>query len=40
MRSTFTTRSPALNHLLPTTEDRVRIALKYVASYVIELLTR
>ncbi|KAL4144735.1 hypothetical protein PRNP1_013861 [Phytophthora ramorum] len=27
MRSTFTTRSPALNHLLPTTEERVKLVL-------------
>lgn len=30
MKSTYTTRSPALNHLLPTTEDRVKLALQYV----------
>ncbi|GMF57530.1 unnamed protein product [Phytophthora fragariaefolia] len=30
MKSTYTTRSPALNHLLPTTEERVKLALKYV----------
>ncbi|GMF32061.1 unnamed protein product [Phytophthora lilii] len=28
MKSTYTTRSPALNHLLPTTEERVKLALK------------
>ncbi|KAG7376798.1 hypothetical protein PHYPSEUDO_012740 [Phytophthora pseudosyringae] len=28
MKSTYTTRSPALNHLLPTTEARVKLALK------------
>ncbi|KAF1772156.1 hypothetical protein GQ600_9130 [Phytophthora cactorum] len=27
---TYTTRSPALNHLLPTTEERVKLALKCV----------
>ncbi|KAF1334750.1 hypothetical protein FI667_g1553, partial [Globisporangium splendens] len=28
MKTTYTTRSPALNHLLPTTEERVRLALR------------
>ncbi|KAJ0400683.1 hypothetical protein ATCC90586_008586 [Pythium insidiosum] len=30
MKSTFTARSPAVNHLLPAPDDRVRIALEYV----------
>lgn len=33
MKSTYTTRSPALNHLLPATEERVKLALKYVLSH-------
>lgn len=30
MKSTYTTRSPALNQLLPTTEERVKLSLQYV----------
>ncbi|KAE8911735.1 hypothetical protein PF003_g4924 [Phytophthora fragariae] len=28
MKSTYTTRSPALNHLLPATDERIKLALK------------
>ncbi|RLN48897.1 hypothetical protein BBJ28_00016445 [Nothophytophthora sp. Chile5] len=33
MKNTFTTRSPALNHLLPTAEERVRLALQCVCCW-------
>ncbi|GLD93695.1 hypothetical protein PINS_up002300 [Pythium insidiosum] len=33
MKSMFTARSPALNHLLPTPDDRVRIALECVSQW-------